>query len=237
MNPANPNSNVIDRLSAITVLTEAQAAAIKQTYALFGIAVAAAILGGYVGATTEVLVQFFSSMVGWVVAMIGLNVVPRVAMAARSNPLLGTAALVFDGFFAGICLAPLLWFASKMAPVMILVALAITGIVFLAVTGYIFFSGRRFSAPRGLMIGLFFSLIGAMVLNSFFYIGFLGILIAAGIGAMGVIALISSTSAIFESGDADMPIPGALALFAGVFNIFVATLNILLRLMGGDRRR
>ena len=84
------------------------------------------------------------------------------------------------------------------------------------------------------MIGLFFSLIAAMILNSFFYIGFLGIAIAAGIGALGVIALIASTSAIFESGDADSAIPGALALFAGVFNVFVATLNILLRL---DRRR
>jgi FtsH-binding integral membrane protein len=34
----------------------------------------------------------------------------------------------------------------------------------------------------------------------------------------------------------DSPIPGALMLFAGVFNIFVATLNILLRLLNGGRR-
>ena len=43
--------------------------------------------------------------------------------------------------------------------------------------------------------------IGAMVLNAFMNIGVLGILIAAGIGAIGVIALISSTSAILQSGD------------------------------------
>ena len=88
------------------------------------------------------------------------------------------------------------------------------------------------------MIGLFFSVIGAMVLNSFLNIGFLGILISVGIGAVGVIALVTSTSAILQSGDADGAIPGALALFAGVFNVFVATLSILLRLFGGgDRRR
>ena len=52
-------------------------------------------------------------------------------------------------------------------------------------------------------------------------------MIAVGIGAVGVIALVTSTSAILQSGDADMAIPGALALFAGVFNVFVATLNIL----------
>jgi modulator of FtsH protease len=237
MNPSNPNSSVFDKLSATTVLTESQAAVIKQTYALFGIAVIAAMLGGYVGATTEAIVRFFSSWIGWIVAMIGLNAVPRIAMAARGNPALGTAALVFDGFFAGICLAPLLWFASLKAPQMIVVALGITAIVFLGITAYVFFSGRTFSAPRGLMVGLFFSIIGAMILNSFMQIGVLGILIAVGVGAIGVIALVTSTSAILQSGDADSAIPGALALFAGVFNVFVATLNILLRLFGGDRRR
>jgi modulator of FtsH protease len=237
MNPSNPNSSVFDRMSTTTVLTASQAAVIKQTYALFGIAVVAAMVGGYIGATTEAIVRFFSSWVGWIVAMIGLNVVPRIAMAARANSGLGTLALVGDGFFAGLCLAPLLWFASLKAPEMILVALGITAIVFLGITGYVFTSGRTFSAPRGLMVGLFFSVIGAIILNSFMNIGILGILIAVGIGAIGVVALVTSTSAILQSGDADSAVPGALALFAGVFNIFVATLNILLRLFGGDRRR
>jgi modulator of FtsH protease len=224
-------------MSATTVLTASQAAVIKQTYALFGIAVVAAMVGGYIGATTEAIVRFFSSWVGWIIAMIGLNVVPRIAMAARANSGLGTLALVGDGFFAGLCLAPLLWFASLKAPEMILVALGITAIVFLGITGYVFTSGRTFSAPRGLMVGLFFSVIGAIILNSFMNIGILGVLIAVGIGAIGVVALVTSTSAILQSGDADSAVPGALALFAGVFNIFVATLNILLRLFGGDRRR
>ncbi len=237
MSPSNPNSSVFDRMSATTVLTASQAAVIKQTYALFGIAVIAAMVGGYIGATTAFIVQFFSSWIGWIVAMLGLNFVPRIAMSARGNSAIGTAALVFDGFFAGLCLAPLLWFASMKAPVMIVAAMGITAIVFLGVTGYVFTSGRTFSAPRGLMVGLFFSIIGAMILNSFLNIGFVGVLISVGIGAIGVIALVTSTSAILQSGDADSAIPGALALFAGTFNVFVATLNILLRLFGGDRRR
>ena len=238
MNPSSPNSSVFDRMSTTTVLTASQSAVIKQTYALFGVAVLAAIVGGYIGATTQAIVQFFSSWMGWIAAMIGLNVVPWIAMSARGNSGLGTLALVFDGFFAGLCLAPILWFASLRAPEMVPAALGITAIVFLAITGYVFASGRTFSAPRGLMIGMFFSLIGAMVLNSFLNIGFVGVLISVGIGAIGVIALVTSTSAILQSGDADSAIPGALALFAGVFNVFVATLSILLRLFGGgDRRR
>ena len=39
-----------------------------------------------------------------------------------------------------------------------------------------------------------------------------------------------------RSADSDSPIPGALALFAGLFNIFNAVLNLLLRLGGGGRR-
>jgi FtsH-binding integral membrane protein len=45
-----------------------------------------------------------------------------------------------------------------------------------------------------------------------------------------------STSSVLRTADADSPIPGALMLFAGVFNVFVAALSILLRIMGGGRR-
>lgn len=76
----------------------------------------------------------------------------------------------------------------------------------------------------------------AIVLNSFMNIGVLGILIAAGIGIFGVFSLVFSTSTVLNSREADSPIPGALMLFSGLFNVFVATLNILLRLAGGGRR-
>jgi modulator of FtsH protease len=149
---------------------------------------------------------------------------------------LGTGALVADGFLAGIAMSPLLWVANSVAPVLILVALMITAFVFIGVTAYVMVSGRQFSAPRGLMAGLFFSIIGAVVLNSFLHIGFVGILISVAIGALGVFTLVFSTSGVLRSPDADSPIPGALMLFAGVFNVFVATLNILLRVLGGGRR-
>ena len=86
------------------------------------------------------------------------------------------------------------------------------------------------------MAGMFFSTIAIVVLNSFLRIGALGILVSLGIGALGVCTLVYSTSGVLRSADSDTPIPGALSLFAGVFNIFVATLNIVLRLLGGGRR-
>lgn len=228
--------STMDRLTATTHLTSSQASVIKQTYMLFGVSVFCAMAGGYIGATSETIPRLFSNWLGWIVAIVALNVIPMIAIAARHNPFLGVTALVFNGFFAGIVISPLLYIASTYAPQLILAALAITGMVFLGVTGYVFMSGRTFAAPRGLMIGIVVSIFGAILLNSFMNIGWLGILISAAIGIFGVMVLVYSTSGVLNSPDADSPIPGALSLFAGTFNVFVATLNILLRLFGGGRR-
>jgi len=236
MNGYRPALSGFGALTGTVTLSGERSAVIKQTYVLFGLSVASALAGGYIGATSETMVRRFSSWTGWILAIVLLNVVPRIAIAVRHNPVLGVGALVFDGFLSGIAISPLLWIASTVAPVLILAALLITGFVFLGVTAYVMSSGRTFSAPRGLMTGLFFAIIGVMILNGFLHIGFLGMLISFAIGAFGVFVLVYSTSSVLSTTDADSPIPGALMLFAGVFNVFVATLNILLRVMGGGRR-
>ena len=104
-----------------------------------------------------------------------------------------------------------------------------TAIVFLSITAFVMFSKRTFSAPRGLMLGIFISITAAILLNAFLNIGFLGMLIAAGIGIMGVCILVYATSDVLNNPEADSPIPGALILFAGLFNVFVSILNLLLR--------
>ena len=236
MNNYKTQSSVWDNLSGTTSLTDRRSSVLKQTYLLLGLAVFSAMAGGYIGSTSETLVRFFSGWLGWIAALLLLNLVPRIAISVRHNPQLGTAALVFDGFISGIALSPILWIASSVAPWMIFGALGITAFIFIGITLYVMTTRREFSAPRGLMVGMFFALIGAMVLNGFLQIGMIGVLIALGIGALGVFTIVYSTSAVLRSPDADSPIPGALMLFAGVFNVFVATLNIMLRLMNGGRR-
>jgi modulator of FtsH protease len=236
MNGYQQQPSALQKLTGTIELTAQQATVIKQTYLLFGVSIFCALVGGYIGATSETLVRFFSSGMGWIAAMLLLNVVPYIALAARNNPVLGVTALVADGFIAGIAMAPLLWAASMVNPQLILVALAVSACVFLGVTGYVMMSGRSFSAPRGLFAGLFLSSIAIMILNSFLHIGLLGIVVSLGIGALGVCSLVYSTSGILRSAEGDSPIPGALSLFAGMFNVFVATLSILLRVLGGGRR-
>jgi modulator of FtsH protease len=231
----NPRTSVWENFSGTTTFGGRSAAVVRRTYLLFGLAVFSALAGGYIGATSETLARFFSGWIGWIAALLLLNLVPRIALSVRHNPHLGVAALVGDGFISGIALSPLLWVARLIAPQLIFMALGITGFVFIGITLYVMSTPRTFSAPRGLMTGLFFALIGTMVLNSFLHIGMLGILIGLGIGALGVFTLVYSTSAILRTPEADTPIPGALMLFAGVFNVFVAALNILLRVLNGSR--
>src|ERR1700733_3701999 len=225
---------VTENLFGTTSLTAARADTIKKTYMLLGLAVAGGLCGGYLGAQSDALANLFTGWIGWILAMVLLNAIPRVAIAARHNPVLGVTALLVDGFVSGLVLAPILRIANYYAPGTIQIAMVMTLIVFGAVAVFVMSSSRTFAAPRGLMLGIFVSIIAAMVLNAFLNIGLLGMLIAAGIGILGVCILVYATSDVLNNPNADSPIPGALFLFAGLFNVFVAILNILLRL---DRRR
>jgi modulator of FtsH protease len=221
--------NAIDNLFASTPLTATRADTIRKTYMLLGLAVAGALCGGYLGAQSDALADLFTGWIGWILAMLLLNLIPRVAMAARHNPVLGVTALLVDGFVSGVVLAPILRLASRYSPGTTGVAMLMTLVVFGAVTLFVMTSGRTFSAPRGLMLGIAVSIVAAMVLNAFLNIGVLGMLIAAGIGILGVCILVYATSEVLHNPQADSPIPGALMLFAGLFNVFVAILNILLQ--------
>ena len=221
-------------LFGTTELDEARSAAIKKTYALLSLSVIAAVAGGFIGSRTPALVQFFSTWMGWIVAMIALNAIPYVAMACRHNPVMGTLALIGDGLVAGLVLAPVLFMASVVAPDIVPAALVLTAIVFAGVTAAVMLTKVQFSAPRGLMAGMFFAIIGVIVLNMFLNIGFLGMIIAGAIGIFGVFILVNATSQVLNNPEYDEPVAGALMLFAGLFNVFVAILHLLLVFAGRD---
>jgi len=223
-----------DKIMGQTNLVGDQASVIHQTYLLLSLSVVSAMVGGYIGTTTPAIVNFFSGWLGWIFAMVLLNVIPAIAMACRRNTFLGVFALLLDGFVAGLILAPILYLASVIAPGVVTSAMIITGIVFLAVTGYVMTTKRTFSAPRGLMVGIFFYIVGVTVLNLFIQATFLSLLISGAIGIFGVFILVYATSEVLNNREADSPIPGALMLFAGLFNVFVAVLHILLSFSSRD---
>ena len=225
-----------EKLFGTTTLDERQAAMAKKTYALLSLSVAGAIVGGYTGATHESLALFFGSFMGWITALVLINVVPAIALwAAARKPAFGLVALAADGFLSGLAISPLLYLARLLAPQMIPAAAGVTAAVFLAVTGYIMVTRDRFSAPAGLMTGVFASVVVAVLLNTLFlHSGLFGMLISAGIGIFGVFILVYATSDVLNNPDFDNPVRGALMLFAALFNIFVSTLRLLLSFTSRD---
>lgn len=224
-----------EKLFGTTVLDGDRAILAKKTYALLLVSVVMAAVGGYTCATSPTMISFFIRPWGWISALVLLNVVPMVAMwASRQSPALGIVALAADGFVSGIALGPLLAVANYLAPNTIPAALAVTGGVFAVVTGYVMFSKEKFSAPAGLLTGMFFALIIAMFVNSFYHLSGLGLLITIGIGIFGVISLVYATSDVLNNPEYDNPVQGALMLFAALFNIFVTALRLLLRFSSRD---
>lgn len=221
-----------EKLFGTTTLDEHQAALAKKTYALLSLSVGMAIYGGYLGATTPGITRFFATGFGWLLAIVLLNVIPRIALwASEKDITIGMAVLAGDGFISGLVLAPVLWFAQRLSPEIVPAALGVTGAVFAAVTGYVMVTRQRFSAPTGILTGMFFSILAVMVLNHWFlHMELVGMLIAAAIGLMGVIMLVYATSDVLNNPDYNNPVQGALMLFAAVFNIFVSVLHILIRL-------
>ena len=234
MSTLQNNIAVTQGLFGTTDLDEARSAAIKKTYALLSLSVVSAIVGGFIGSKSPALIQFFSTWIGWIVAMVALNAIPHMAMASRNNPVMGTLALIGDGLVAGLVLAPVLFMASVVAPDIVPAALVLTAIVFAGVTAAVMITKVQFSAPRGLMIGMFFAIIGVIVLNMFLNIGPFGMLISGAIGIFGVFILVNATSQVLNNPEYDEPVVGALMLFAGLFNVFVAIIHLLLAFAGRD---
>ena len=233
MNSHNaPQMSLGQSLFGSVQLDELHSRAIKKTYLLLSLAVFAGIGGGFVGSNSPALIQFFSGWVGWIVAMVALNAIPYIAMACRNNPFLGTLAITADGFIAGLILAPILYIANHVAPNVVPMAGLLTLVIFMGVTASVMFIGKVYSAPRALMIGLFVSVIGVVVLNMFITSSILTLVISLAIGIIGVLVLVQATSQVLNNPEFNEPVMGAVMLFSGLFNIFVALLHILLAFGG-----
>jgi len=232
----NRDLSVADRMQHSAELSTERAALVKATYGHLFWAVAAAGVGAWYGSTSPFILNLLSKWYGWILALLVINAVPYLAITARHNPTLGFPLLLLDGFIAGLVLGPAVALAAYMTGdySLVLKAGLITLLVFTAVTAVIWTSGKRYSAPKGLIGGMFIAIIGAVLLNMWMPSGLFGILISAGIGIFGVLLLVYATSDILYDEGIDSPIIGAIMLFSGLFNVFTAILNILLAFAGGD---
>lgn len=218
-------STIANKLWGRTALDPARAAIIKKAYLLLALAVASGIGGAFAGVNTPFIVQLFSGWQGLILMLVVLNVMPRIVLAVRHNPVLGVSALIGNGFAAGLILAPALHVVTRISAGIVEAALILSAMVFAAVTLYVMTTEKVYTARHSLMMGIVCAVLGAIVLNFFLNIGWLGILIAAAIGVFGVLLLVHATSGVLHDPTADNAITFAVMLFGGLFSLFVAALS------------
>ena len=217
--------------------TNQKAEVIRETYRLLAIGVFCAMACAWLACRSLPVIQFMSSGPGFIVAMLGLNLVPGMALsAARKHPRNAAMLLAGHGAFAGVCLSPLIFMAMLLsgagsnAPNLVQSALVITAAVFLGISGYIYQSGTNFNYGKGFGVGLAWTLFAGIAMSFWFPMsGALSMLILAGCGILGTLQLLWATSSVLRDPEFKDPAYGALCLFAGLFNLFQVILSVLMR--------
>ncbi len=213
---------------------------VQQTYLYLAVAVFAAMVGGYLGMRSSLVISMLTSgVVGWIGIMVLLNVTPWLALyVANNHPRLAVPGLALDGFIGGIALSPLLLVAAILSdagtgPNLIHSAMVVTATIFGAVTFYVSTTKAQFSFGKGLMFGLFGLACVAIPVNMvFLQMPLMSNLIVGVIGIMGLLGLLYSTSNVLNNPAFDNPTLGALMLFGDLFHIFQAILYLFI---GGSR--
>lgn len=220
--------------------TNKKAEVIRETYRLLAIGVFCAMATAWVASSWLPLVSFIAKITsgpfGFVVALVGLNIVPAMALkAARENPRNAALTLAGHGALSGLLISPLIYVAIMMsgmgqdAPNLVQAALVITAAVFLGISAYIYQSGTNFTYGKGFGVGLAWALVVGIPVNAFMLgSGTLGLMLTLGVGLLGTLQLLWATSSVLKDPEFEDPAYGALCLFAGLFNLFTTILRLLM---------
>ena len=217
-----------------------KAEVIRETYRLLAIGVFSAMATAWLASSWLPLVSFIAKITsgpfGFFVALIGLNIVPAMAMrAARENPRNAAMTLAGQGAISGLLVSPLIYVAIMLsgmgqdAPNLVQSALVITAAVFLGISAYIYQSGTNFTYGKGLGVGLAWALVIGIPVNAYMLgSGTFGMVLTLGVGLLATLQLLWATSSVLRDPEFDDPAYGALCLFAGLFNLFTTILRLLM---------
>ena len=161
--------------------------------------------------------------------VLGMFVLPRFANSGT-----GIALVFLITGLLGFALGPLLTYYLSLAngSQIIGTAMAGTGIIFLALSGYVLTTRKDFSFMGGfLMVGMLV-LFGAIIANIFLAIPALSLTISAAVIFIMAGFILYDTSRIINGGETNY-VMATVSLYMNIFNIFVHLLSIL-GIMGGD---
>lgn len=128
----------------------------------------------------------------------------------------------------GVGLGPMLQSYLSLAngPTLVATAMGGTGVIFLALSGYVLTTKKDFSFMGGfLMVGLIV-VFGAAILNLFLGIPALSLAVSAGIILVMSGMILFDTSRIINGGETNY-VRATVSLFLNIYNIFTSLLHIL----------
>ncbi|MEN8213493.1 MAG: Bax inhibitor-1/YccA family protein [Pseudomonadota bacterium] len=155
--------------------------------------------------------------------LLGMFVLPRVANASSG---IGVIFLITGllGFGLGAIITQYL--ALPKGPQIIGTAFAGTGMIFLALSGYVLTSRRDFSFMGGFLFAGLLTVIIAMVANIFLALPALSLALSAAIILLMSGLILYDTSRIINGGETNY-IMATYSLYLSIFNIFISLLQIL----------
>ena len=182
------------------------------------------------GVSMAIGVPHFTSLITFIAAMVlGIFVLPRFA---NSGAGIGIVFLITG--LLGFGLGPMLsaYLSLPNGSEIVATAMGGTGIIFLALSGYVLTTRKDFSFMGGfLMVGMLVVFL-AIIANIFLAIPALSLTISAAVIFIMSGFILYDTSRIIHGGETNY-VMATFGLYLNIFNIFIHLLSIL-GIMGGD---
>ena len=196
--------------------------ALKNTYMLLAATLAFSAVTAM--ASMALAVPVWTYMASLIVAMIlGMFVLPRTANSGAGIGVI-FAITGLMGFGLGAVLQ--LYMAMPNGPQTIATAFAGTGVIFLALSGYVLTSKRDFSFMGGFLFAGMIAVLVAVVANLFFALPALSLAVSGAIILLMSGFILFDTSRIINGGETNY-IMATYGIYLSIFNIFISLLQIL----------
>jgi modulator of FtsH protease len=193
---------------------------LRNTYALLSMTLIFSGLMAFAGIAMQV--GHGTALIADIVAIVMLwFVLPRTANSASGIPVI----FAITGLL-GLGLGPILNYYLAVNSSIVMTALGGTGVIFLALSAYALTTRKDFSFMGGfLMVGMFV-VIGASLLNLFFAMPLMFLVINAAVIMIMSGFILYETSSIIHGGETNY-IMATASLFLSILNLFQALLHLL----------
>lgn len=199
---------------------------IKNTYMLLSMTVLFSAFTAYLSTYFQLVLPFWAVIIGY----LGLLFLT----SATANSAFGLVSVFLFTGFMGLTLGPMLnYYIHGFAngPELVTAALASTGAIFFALSGYAMTTRKDFSYMAGfLFVGLMVAII-ASIAGLFFNVPALQLAISAAIVLLMGGYILFQTSLLINGGERNY-IMATINLYVTLFNLFVNLLNIFAALAG-----